>query len=278
MKALCKTFAKVPQHAKAAGSISKVTHTDAAGAPGISGAWNTDTTVTLSGRPEAGKRKFGSALTKKVAGGGSVKQLPADIDKDCITTGGDDPDLLSFVALHEVGHGVDDSNTYMLRNGIKEDHGRWVRYGAGVQPIADAVGAHIRAKVKGTNTFYTKPEDRKYVLDKILNQNPVRPATVLAGSDNAKAYDEFDNWHRLAVSPGVYERQGDCETITIAGKTIYHQAYARDWVSYDAAARKKGVTGYQFRAPGEWFAELYAAFKSNKLGPKHPARDWLKKL
>lgn len=277
MKALCKTFAKVPQHVKAAGSISQITHTDATGPGGIGGAWSTDTTVTLSGRPDVGKRKFGTALTKKVAGGGSVKQLPADIDKDSLATG-DDSELLSFVALHEVGHGVDDANTYMLRNGSREDHGGWVRYGAGVQPIADAVGPHIRAKVKGTNTFYTKPEDRKYVLDKLLNQRPLRPAMLVAGSDDAKAYDAFDNWHTLAVSPGVYERQGDCDTITIAGKTIYHQAYPRDWVSYNAAARKKGLTGYQFRAPGEWFAELYAAFKSNKLGPKHPSREWLKKL
>ena len=44
------------------------------------------------------------------------------------------------------------------------------------------------------------------------------------------------------------------------------------------AARKKGLTGYQFRAPAEWFAELYAGYKSKKLGPKHPANDWLKKL
>ena len=52
-------------------------------------------------------------------------------------------------------------------------------------------------------------------------------------------------------------------------------------ISFDQkieAPRKQGLTGYQFRAPGEWFAELYAAFKANILGPKHPARDWLKKL
>jgi hypothetical protein len=49
-------------------------------------------------------------------------------------------------------------------------------------------------------------------------------------------------------------------------------------VSYDAAARKQGLTGYQFRAPGEWFAELYAAYKAKMLKPSHPAVAWLKKL
>jgi hypothetical protein len=147
-----------------------------------------------------------------------------------------------------------------------------------VQVIADAVGPHIRSKVGGSNTFYSKPEDKKYVLDKLLNQKPVRPATVVAGSDDAKAYDEFDRWHRLATSDGIWERQGDAEEIAIAKTTVYHEAYPREWVSYLLAARKKGLTGYQFRAPAEWFAELYAGYKSNMLGPKHPARDWLKKL
>jgi len=52
----------------------------------------------------------------------------------------------------------------------------------------------------------------------------------------------------------------------------------RDWVGYLADARKQGLTGYQFRAPAEWFAELYAGFRSGKLRDDHPAMDWLKKL
>ena len=47
---------------------------------------------------------------------------------------------------------------------------------------------------------------------------------------------------------------------------------------YRADARQKGLTGYQFRAPAEWFAELYAGYRSGKLKPDHPSVDWLKKL
>jgi hypothetical protein len=274
MKALCKTFAMVPKDVKAAGSISKITHTDSTGG---SGAWSTNTTVTLSGRPDMHKQGLGPGLMAKDASGAMVKQLPADIDKDCLPVGGDG-EYVSFTALHEVGHGVDDAHTYMQRNGAREDHGAWQSHGSGVQVIADAVGPHIRGKAGGSNTFYSKPEDKKYVLDKLLNQKPSRPKTLVAGSDDAKAYDAFDRWHKLATSDGIWERQGDAEEIAINGTRIYHEAYPREWVSYAAVARKKALTGYQFRAPAEWFAELYAGYKSNKLGPKHPARDWLKKL
>lgn len=274
MKALCKTFAMVPKDVKSFGSISQITHTDSTGG---SGAWSTDTTVTLSGRPDMHKQALGPGMTAKDTTGAIVKQLPADVDKDCLPVGGEG-EYLSFTALHEVGHGVDDAHTYMQRNGAREDHGGWQSHGASVQVIADAVGPHIRSKVGGSNTFYSKPEDKKYVLDKLLNQKPARPSTLVAGSDDAKAYDAFDRWHRLATSDGIWERQSDAEEIAIDKKTVYHEAYPREWVSYLLAARKKGLTGYQFRAPAEWFAELYAGYKSNKLGPKHPARDWLKKL
>ena len=274
MKSLCKTLAMVPDDVKAAGSIGKITHTDSSSG---SGAWSTDTSITLSGRPGDFKQELGPKMTTKVAGGARVKQLPADIDKDCLPVGGDG-EYTSFTALHEVGHGVDDAHTYMQRNGSRDDHGAWQSHGSSVQVIADAAGPHIQKKVGGTNTFYAKPEDRKYVFDKLLNQKPSRPTTVVAGSDDAKAYDAFDRWHRLATSDGIWERQGDAEEIAIDGTRIYHEAYPREWVSYAAVARKKALTGYQFRAPAEWFAELYAGFKSNKLGPKHPAREWLKKL
>ena len=277
MKALCATFALVPKDVKANGSTTKITHTDSTGGSGV---WFANATVTLSGRPDLpGKHRkgLGSKMTATDTTGATVKQLPADVEKDCQPTA-DDAEYVSFTALHEVGHGVDDSHTYMLRNGSREDHGGWTSHGSGVQVIADAVGPHIRTKAGGSNTFYSKPEDKKYVLDKLLNQKPARPSTLVAGSDDAKAYDAFDRWHTLATSDGIWDRQGDAEEIAIGGKTVYHESQPREWVSYLLAARKRGLTGYQFRAPAEWFAELYAAFKSKMLGPKHPAREWLNKL
>ncbi|HEX7843290.1 MAG TPA: hypothetical protein VF469_37720, partial [Kofleriaceae bacterium] len=45
------------------------------------------------------------------------------------------------------------------------------------------------------------------------------------------------------------------------GDRIYQESYSwPQWVSYKQAARTKKFSRYQFRAPGEWFAEAYATY------------------
>jgi len=66
-----------------------------------------------------------------------------------------------------------------------------------------------------------------------------------------------------------------CQRIAIGGR-VYQEAYPDGrWFSYPYAARARGISGYQFRAPPEWFAELYAAYFGGKLKPSHPAMKWL---
>jgi len=65
--------------------------------------------------------------------------------------------------------------------------------------------------------------------------------------------------------------------VVTGGRVVYRYGDIAQ-VSYLASARKKGLTGYQFRAPGEWFAELYAAYRSGKLKDNHPSVGWLSKL
>jgi hypothetical protein len=54
----------------------------------------------------------------------------------------------------------------------------------------------------------------------------------------------------------------------IDGK-IYQFNQAK-WWGYDYSARAIRVSDYQFRAPLEWFAEVYAVFKLKKLATTHP--------
>jgi hypothetical protein len=60
------------------------------------------------------------------------------------------------------------------------------------------------------------------------------------------------------------------------GNRVYQQSYSNSWWSYDVGARSKRLTNYQFRAPGEWFAESYAAYFMGKLAKDHPVAAWLR--
>jgi hypothetical protein len=165
--------------------------------------------------------------------------------------------------LHELAHSIDDARGYMLANGPKDDHGGWIEIGGDVEQIVEAV-------IRETG-FGKAPAERQYVLDKIL-RNPATPPATFSG-DKAR----FEKFVAAAQTPKVWDSQALTELATL-DKRVYQESYPSTWTSYKAEARKRGITSYQFRAPGEWFSELYAAFKVGKLKPGHPSEGWLKKL
>ena len=271
MKAICGMFATIPQDVRKHPSIKGVSHEDAVGSAGGGHTFD-DAKINMVGRPGAIQQQFGAVQTNTDPKTGSaVAQLPAAIDADCEAKDNNPVEYLAFAAAHEVGHGVDDARGFMATHGAGVKYGGWVTYPASLQPLADIVGADARFA-----EFYKTPEQRRYILDKLMSAPAVAPA-VVAGSVADNARIAFDQWHAIATSQNVYRRQGDCDAIKI-GTMVYHEAYARTWVGYLAAARSKALTGYQFRAPAEWFAELYAGYRSGKLKDTHPAMVWLKTL
>jgi hypothetical protein len=266
MKAICDMFSQIPQDIVKNKSITSVSYEDRFGGAG-GGYAPSDGSVSMNGRAGATKQRFGANLTNK-----GQQQLPADVDATCQPV---DPtkevEYLSFAAAHEVGHGMDDSTGFMAQHGPEAEYGGWITYDSSVLPIARAIGSDSRFQA-----FYQTPEQQRYILDKLQNAAATPPA-VDDPSPEKTALDEFENWFNLATAANVYRRQNDCNAIKI-GDRIYHEAYARVWVSYLAVARKQALTGYQFRAPGEWFAELYAGYRSKQLKDDHPAMTWLKKL
>jgi len=268
MKAVCEMFSKIPQDIVGNTSITKVTHKDKTDGSVGGGYTPASGAIGMTGRPKNAEQEFGSALSK-TKNGKPISELPGKIDPECQPANEKKVDFLAFAAAHEVGHGVDDSKSFMAKNLSKAAFGSWVEHGANMQAVADVVGAHFK--------FYTTPEQKEYVLSTLLSKPTTTPPAPSAPGDWAKAKQAFDDWFEIAGNGDPWWSQSKSDAITIGGR-IYQQAYTRNWVSYDASARNKGLTGYQFRAPGEWFAELYAGYRSGKLGKKHPALEWLTKL
>jgi hypothetical protein len=259
MQRLCKVLAKVPQDVVKNPSLKLLKHEKPGNNGGAYG--SIGGAIEMNGRPGQSYQQFGPNL-KNASGGDQL----GPVEDKCKPANNDPVDYMDFAALHEVGHSVDDAQTFMASREGKADFGGWKEFGGKVEPIADAVAAEYKY-------------DRKYVLDKILRlkpQPPAPPKGVTQAQWDARQAD-VDNWHRIATAKDVWWRQGDCDKITIGGQ-IYHEAYEMNWVGYLASARKKGMTGYQFRAPAEWFAELYASYHSGKIKNGHPSEGWLKKL
>lgn len=187
------------------------------------------------------------------------------IDDNCKP---EDGELLTFFdwnTLHEVGHAVDDQQSYMDRNG--KALAGWVEYGGNVRPIAEAVAGelkydegYIAAYMSGT-ADPPVPEPHNCTPEEWER----RRAAARIWVDRARSTN--DPWQTASAA----------KQCTIGG-TTYQESYPGTWTSYRADARNQGVSGYQFRAPGEWFSELYAAYHSERMNKAHPARDWLSKL
>ncbi|MBV8914712.1 MAG: hypothetical protein JOZ05_16930, partial [Acetobacteraceae bacterium] len=163
--------------------------------------------------------------------------------------------------LHEIGHAVDNKNSFMKNNGSKPGCGGWE-----AQDV-DKVTAAYLPECKST----ARPSDK--VTDDMLKQ--VIKAALSAGT-TAKP-DEIGNedWTKIvdfltkkclpiraASKPWFKSSQ-----VVVGGK-VYQEAYSNQWWSYDAGARgTTKVNSYQWRAPGEWFAEVYAISWLKKTKP-----------
>jgi len=96
----------------------------------------------------------------------------------------------------------------------------------------------------------------------------------------ALAKDEAVKWCEAVrlkgSSTGLWEGGASSATAhALSDSRVYQEAYRGKWVSYDLGARGAGISSYQFRAPGEWFAEAYSAFFLKKLKTGHPLYTWL---
>lgn len=198
------------------------------------------------------------------------------------------------VVRHEVGHAVDKKigaeAALCLGNATG---GNWEKHGA---PTADLVDKMIAAG--GVKIKALKDEHKSAVAGAILKAmqdgKPGDTAKNIKALDIFKAPDEktpaaldqatLDDVLKDPVAvtsekcgkdKSPWYKLGDMG-IDVGGRH-YQVDYGKTWVSYDKAALAKKVSTYQFRAPGEWFAEAYATYfqpdGEGKVGKLLEGRD-----
>jgi NAD(P)H-dependent FMN reductase len=147
-------------------------------------------------------------------------------------------------------------------------YGSWIDYGSNPTPIAAVLANHF-----GASASVDKKKLAKFALDTLKAKPKAGPAATTPEETRVKAWVDA-----VRHTEGLWWDGGQSNSLAI-GNRVYQESYGGGfWNSYDLGARKQGIHGYQFRAPGEWFAELYAAYYADKLKPSHPIVAELTKL
>jgi hypothetical protein len=180
------------------------------------------------------------------------------------------PVFVDWNTVHEAGHAVETANAFMKTHAGDDAYGGWIEYGMDT----DRVAAELEIEFD---------YDRTYIAELLAgNADPAIP-----DPKNGVSHDEWERrrqrvrlWNENAqAGKNPWESNATALRLKLKNGLIIHQAYAYGrWFGYKASARAKGITGYQFRSPVEWFSELYAAYYLKKLKPDHPAGVWLAKL
>ncbi|MFK7837120.1 MAG: hypothetical protein AB8B60_12955 [Sulfitobacter sp.] len=192
----------------------------------------------------------------------AVEHEIGELDKQATPKPGEDLTAFGWNTLHEVGHAVDDKLGYMKKHG--ERLAGWKTYGANVTEAARAIA--------GKYDF-----DESYVAEYMMSPAgrdlPIPPANNCGPEEWGRRMQDcrvFVDRARVGNQPWKSASIADACAV---GEYTYLESYPGDWARYRTSARKLAVSGYQFRAPGEWFSELYAAMCTDRLNDHHPHRD-----
>ena len=197
---------------------------------------------------------------------GNPNEVP-DVDPECkLDPMATAPKFFDWNVQHEIGHALDDRKNFMSTRAGNAEFGAWEDHGGDMLGVATAAAAAFAL------TDVTAEMIAKYL------DNGTEPATPPSGWITVKTWAGLTTSNSNPWDKGALCTQSAASGGLLLGTRVYHQAYPSHWFSYAAAARKQGITGYQFRSPGEWFSELYAAYKSKVLQSSHPANTWLDKL
>jgi hypothetical protein len=175
-----------------------------------------------------------------------------------------------LLTLHELGHAVDDKMGFMTAKGNNALTGGWrpetADSVATVLYTAGTIGAHLAL-------VDLSEAQRKDVLAWVLKNKEAEAEKLVTAAlwPNVKDHPDLQRARRLRAQDkpsgkGTWFTEAEAKKEAVDGR-VYQEAYMDKWFSYALAARDRQVRDYQFRAPGEWFAEVYAAYYLGTLEP-----------
>jgi hypothetical protein len=215
--------------------------------------------------------------------------FPDGVDEDCQPSADakkKDVRYFDWATLHEVGHAVDDKNGIMASNQGKDEFGGWEVYGKSSKEAAKAAQKkfnfdldYIKKRLKYNDALIQLSKKEPEPGDPPPPLPPdAPPAPKGREGEWPDLKRQVDKWCATVMGLRLWWEGEQCKEVEVGGR-VYQLSYdTPEWVSYKLSARKQGIHGYQFRAPGEWFAELYAAYYLGMLKPEHPVIKEIKKL
>jgi hypothetical protein len=177
----------------------------------------------------------------------------------------------TVTTLHEIGHAVDDKEAYMDSRQEREDHGCWRRESfkslAQIMVEKALTNEYIRKKVPLTTVTDFCRDVALGGTPKQEEYNDLRGFLILR--------DEiYTGWFKeVKHGGGNFSRAMD---VPWKGR-VYLESYENMWWSYKLTLKElKWYRDYQYRAPGEFFADSYAAYYLGNRNTKNPIHEWLK--
>lgn len=181
------------------------------------------------------------------------------------------------VSLHEVGHAVDDANGYMKQHRADGQHGAWLEsernkalmhYASGLQKKIGSETISI-----GDNRNIWKPI--QFIAFSFLHRS-IQPQDINIDNQDIRQVAADISALVAGLKVGAkFWNQGLGAAQKIAALAtdddrVHFEAYKGQWWSFDVKQRANAVSDYQWRSPGEWFAEPYALHLQGKLDKNHP--------
>ncbi|MCG8420321.1 MAG: hypothetical protein MJE77_20505 [Proteobacteria bacterium] len=232
---------------------------------------------------------WASSTGEAAIGYGDGHPIDAIEETGAFTDPGDplrNTNLFDVTVLHEIGHRVDPLVNASAEYCTTADGGGWQGLNTSdvaTRMVTESNGAIaqwdaskatqkqeiIQALQNYVDAGSSGSLDTQFLLMPFLASLPAAEKTeIIATIRKDPVVDALEK----GISAGWTKPDGG----TAINGRIYQKSYPGQWTSYNAAARARKVSTYQFRHPAEWFAEAYSAYyapgttKGQLLGQTDP--------